>query len=328
MASKSNTKASQLPAPAPKPGTGEQAVGDTIEITAISAANPAVCSYASADASKIAEGDTVSFASSLAELDGQTAIVSSVTGTSFSVPIDLSAVDTTAATATATVTDVAPAPGPSPSPPPSPNPDDVKDALVTAFTSYPCPGIGALPVAPNPNDTPPGTYVGMIVQPRNPQEALSVKEGGGVEGKPYVIQPGDAFTHPEAIPRADKGEYARSLMVSKAKERAEKFASVFLPQITPPGVVNAQVQGRDLHANDPTDTKTNVDAWQPDATPNAPRRNDDPAAQPDLSWPGSNQPQQASAASQQPGPEPTSDVAAMQAQINELAAKDEAASKK
>ena len=159
MATKSKAAATVTPA----------AVGDTVSFTAFTAANPTVAT--AVDASTLANGDTLTLAATagdpaaMAAIDGQTTTVNSVTGADVALSIDLSAVDVTGLTATGTVTDEVDPPDP---PDPEPEPDP-KTVLEKAFSSSPSPGVGSLPVAPNPDDTLPGSTVGgHVPDPENP----------------------------------------------------------------------------------------------------------------------------------------------------------------
>ena len=149
-------KKTSLP-PAPK------AVGDTVNFTAFTAANPSVGT--AEDASALVQGDTLTLAAvagdpaAMAAIDGVSVEVGAITGTDVSlVNLDLSAVDVTGLAGTGTVSATAPAPSPSPPPSPSPSPPpSPEDVVKLALQSTPSPGVGSLPVPPNPDDTFPGT---------------------------------------------------------------------------------------------------------------------------------------------------------------------------
>jgi len=159
-----------VPLSAPQPLT---AVGDTLAITAFTAANPTVATVDSADTAKIVLADTWTLAAgagdtnAMAVIDGQTVTVASMNGSDATLDgVDLSTSDVTALTATATVASVAPAPSPSPSPPPSPDPIKAEQIL----TSYPSPGLASCPIPGNDSDTLPGTRFAddPVADPDNP----------------------------------------------------------------------------------------------------------------------------------------------------------------
>src|SRR5882672_7630120 len=96
-----------VPLSAPQPLT---AVGDTLAITAFTAANPTVATVDSADTAKIVLADTWTLAAgagdtnAMAVIDGQTVTVASMNGSDATLDgVDLSTSDVTALTATATV---------------------------------------------------------------------------------------------------------------------------------------------------------------------------------------------------------------------------------
>ena len=152
--------------------TAPAAVGDTVTFTAFTAANPSVATASTTDVAKLAQGDTLTLTSTAgdtlarAAVDGTSVEVGAITGTDVSlVNLDLSANDVTGLAATADVTAAAPAPSPAPSP--SPPPAVQAEVLLT---SKPSPGVGTLPVEPNPEDTLPGTRFAddQVPDPENP----------------------------------------------------------------------------------------------------------------------------------------------------------------
>lgn len=136
------------------------AVGDTLAIFNFTAANPAVAQVDGADAGKVFLGDTWTLAAvageadAMAAIDGMSVTVDAIAGDSVTLSLDLSGVNTASLAASATVSALAPAP--SPSPPPSPSPAQDAERILTAT---PSPGVGTMPVEPNPADDMPGIAI-------------------------------------------------------------------------------------------------------------------------------------------------------------------------
>lgn len=150
--------------------TKPTAVGDTVAIIALTAANPSVATVSDTDAAKLANGETLTLAATagdsaaMAAVDGKTVQVADLQATTFSlVNLDLSGLNVNGLTATATVSADAPAPEPAPEPPP-----EIK--AEKALTSYPSPGMGCVPIEASASDTYPGTRFedDPIPDPANP----------------------------------------------------------------------------------------------------------------------------------------------------------------
>lgn len=161
-----------VPTSAPKPLAA--AVGDTLAITAFTAAHSTVASVDPADAAKIVLGNTWTLVAEFGDtdakavIDGATVTVSAINGSDATLDgVDLSASDVQNLTATATVASVAPAPSPSPTPPPAP-PTGL--AAMEILMRYPSPGVAVMPVDVNPEDTLPGTRFAddAVPDPENP----------------------------------------------------------------------------------------------------------------------------------------------------------------
>src|SRR5882672_2845222 len=105
------TMATKYTKPAPAP----MAVGDTIALTAFTAANPTVATCDGADAAKVILGETLTLSGIAAPndaLNGQSGVVNNISGNDFTLDgLDLSAIDTTGMTATGTVSADPTAPG-------------------------------------------------------------------------------------------------------------------------------------------------------------------------------------------------------------------------